>query len=294
MKHILSSVLLMLLHFLSPFVAEHWVPVCQGSNGEILLSSKNTSVVTIKEVPIWTTFATEIKEYDFKCLSSSNDNYFPSITFKELDPKQGDNKTPRRDKIQQNTPRRETTRTLDINRLKSRNAFNKGNITLSCDDLNGNICTATFIVVMRTLRQECKFNNTLSCDIKDVNKETSYKQKLDTPNVKYRNQDIKVSSDISATTVESRIFKYPAKGRTINAPKFIPQPRFKGPLQENATPTLSSPKTILTINQSSTLEAPQIVKYSIFNNQKVISKNYHSKIFRLTGILILVSNKIMI
>jgi hypothetical protein len=92
-----------------------WEPVCQGSDGKILLSGKDTSILKIKEDSKSITFVDYITKYKFKCISTSDTDSFPRIFFEGVD----DRKQDHEDKM--DNLEAETTRFLESKKLKSRN-----------------------------------------------------------------------------------------------------------------------------------------------------------------------------
>ena len=140
-----------------------WDQVCQGSDGNIFLSRKDTSILTINDDSKSVTFVDDISEYKFKCNSDSDTDHYPSIYFEGIKDRNQDHE------VNINKLAGQTTRILQSNMLMSRNDFNRKNMTVSCKGPKGNICSTTLILINRVLEKECEFNNTLHCDIDVIN-----------------------------------------------------------------------------------------------------------------------------
>ena len=160
-----------------------WTPLCNNTNGELLLSNKNTSNQKIKVDSKWKTFVTNFDPDNIKCVS-----------FKTTE----DTKEP---KIE--------TRGFINLKLERPNAFNS-EYTVTCKHSSGRICDAKIIVLEKSskLEKECKFNGTMSCDMFRIEEDRKYSGYKNLPEITTQKEIVTTQNKSSYDISLSEVVKY--------------------------------------------------------------------------------------
>ena len=180
-------------------VVNDWEQVCNGSDGQILLLAQDFPIVTIKEEELrWTAFAADLDELQFKCLSRNPDpiNHRPNIKFTSSLGEEIYGKS----RITNNG---QVVEKVKSRQLKARHGLNRGNLTVTCDDgRNKPICSVTVIILMYVLDEQCKLNETLSCNVTQISPKIAPQPEM------YPEPRIKTRIRIAQKKLPREIIKY--------------------------------------------------------------------------------------